>query len=424
MHRDIKPENILVAKNGYAKLADFGLAKLFDANPGEAATRAVSVGHTRPGVILGTIAYMSPEQASGRTVDARSDIFSFGVVLHEGLRGGGPSPARPIWRRCSESSTRRPSRSARRFHLRSGCWSRRRSRKIPPTYQSMREMVVDLRRLTRVTPRAEPGAATAIAKRWKALAAAATALLMLFAAGYIYLHRAPKLTDKDTIVLADFTNTTGDPVFDETLRQGLAVQLQESPFLSLISDQRIRKTLSLMDQPPDTRLTADTARGVCVRTASAAVLEGSIAALGSQYVLGLRAKNCTTGDILADEQAQAKRKEDVLGALSQIASRLRTRLGESLATVEQHSTSLDEATTSSLEAWKAYGTASKVTLRPARRRPSRCSNVPSRSIRILRWHMRGSESITACSESRCWPGRARSRRINCANGPATANDKC
>ena len=192
------------------------------------------------------------------------------------------------------------------------------------------------------------------------MAAAATALLALFAAGYIYLHRAPKLTDKDTIVLADFTNTTGDPVFDETLRQGLAVQLQESPFLSLISDERIRKTLSLMDQPPDARLTADTARGVCVRTASAAVLEGSIATLGSQYVLGLRAKNCTTGDILADEQAQAKRKEDVLGALSQIASRLRTRLGESLATVEQHSTSLDEATTSSLEAWKAYGTASKV----------------------------------------------------------------
>ena len=143
-------------------------------------------------------------------------------------------------------------------------------------------------------------------------------------------------------MLAEFTNTTGDPVFDDTLRQGLAVQLQQSPFLSLISDERIRRTLPLMNQPADARLTPDVARVVCVRTGGAAVLEGSIAALGSQYVLGLRATNCATGDILADEQAQASRKEDVLSTLSQMATRFRTRVGESLATIERYSTPLEK----------------------------------------------------------------------------------
>ena len=185
--------------------------------------------------------------------------------------------------------------------------------------------------------------------------AAAAVVVAAAVAGYVfYPPTGAALTDKDTIVLAEFTNTTGDPVFDETLRQGLAVQLQQSPFLSLVSDERIRRTLPLMNQPADARLTPDIAQGVCVRTGSAAVLEGSIAALGSQYVLGLRATNCTTGDILADEQAQAARKEEVLSTLSQIATRFRTRVGESLATIEKHSTPLEEATTPSLEALKAY----------------------------------------------------------------------
>jgi tetratricopeptide (TPR) repeat protein len=194
--------------------------------------------------------------------------------------------------------------------------------------------------------------------RWLSIGAAAV-VVTAAVAGVIYSRRPAPLTDKDTIMLAEFTNTTGDPVFDETLRQGLAVQLQQSPFLSLVSDERIRRTLLLMNQPADARLTSDIAQGVCARTGSGAVLEGSIAALGSQYVLGLRAKNCTTGDILADEQAQAARKEDVLSTLSQIATRFRTRVGESLATIEKHSTPLEvaETTTSSLEAWKAYSTA-------------------------------------------------------------------
>jgi eukaryotic-like serine/threonine-protein kinase len=191
-------------------------------------------------------------------------------------------------------------------------------------------------------------------RRW--IVAVTIGVLALGLIGYFYGHRSPKLTDKDTIVLADFTNTTGDAVFDGTLRQGMAVQLDQSPFLSLISETRIHRVLGLMGKPLDAPLTAEIAREVCERTASTAVLDGSIASLGSRYVLGLRAKNCSSGEILAEEQVQAARKEDVLNALTQIARNFRTRVGESLATVEKHNTPLAEATTSSLDALKAYST--------------------------------------------------------------------
>jgi DNA-binding winged helix-turn-helix (wHTH) protein/tetratricopeptide (TPR) repeat protein len=197
-------------------------------------------------------------------------------------------------------------------------------------------------------------AGTDLRKRWKVLVAAAVAVPALVLAGYLYFHRAPKLTDKDTIVLADFANTTGDPVFDGTLRQGLAVQLEQSPFLSLISDDRIQQMLRLMAKPADARLTPEVAREICERTASAVVLDGSIVSLGTQYVLTLRAKDCHSGDLLDEEQVQAARKEDVLNALSQIANRFRTRAGESLSTVKSHDKPLAEATTPSLEALKAY----------------------------------------------------------------------
>ncbi|HTS28408.1 MAG TPA: winged helix-turn-helix domain-containing protein [Bryobacteraceae bacterium] len=203
--------------------------------------------------------------------------------------------------------------------------------------------------------------ATVSARRRKAIALAAAAVLALFVGGrFLFSSRTPKLTDKDTIVLADFINTTGDPVFDGTLRQGLAVQLEQSPFLSLVSEERIQRVLSLMGQPPGVRLTPQLAREICERTAGTAVLDGSIAALGTKYVLGLRARNCRTGDVLDEEQVQAARKEDVLNALSQIASKFRTRVGESLSTVEKHDTPLAEATTPSLEALKAYSSASKI----------------------------------------------------------------
>jgi DNA-binding winged helix-turn-helix (wHTH) protein/tetratricopeptide (TPR) repeat protein len=176
----------------------------------------------------------------------------------------------------------------------------------------------------------------------------------------MFLHRTTVLSAKDTVVLADFANRTGDSVFDGTLRQGLEVQLEQSPFLSIVSDERIQRTLSLMGQPPDAQLTPKTAREVCERTTSAAAIDGSIASLGSQYVLGLRATDCGTGSILAEEQGQAARKEDVLNVLSQIASKFRRRLGESLATVQQHDTPLEDATTSSLDALKAYSAARKI----------------------------------------------------------------
>jgi eukaryotic-like serine/threonine-protein kinase len=179
--------------------------------------------------------------------------------------------------------------------------------------------------------------------------------------GWLYnARRTHALTERDTIVLADFTNTTGDAVFDGTLRQGLEVQLEQSPFLSLVSEAQIQQTLRLMNLPPDAKLTPEVARDLCQRVGSAAVLDGSIASLGSQYVLGLRAKNCRTGGVLDEEQVQAARKEDVLSALSQIASKFRTRVGESLTTVEKHDTPLAEATTPSLEALKAYSLGWKV----------------------------------------------------------------
>ena len=198
------------------------------------------------------------------------------------------------------------------------------------------------------------GASGGIGKRWKLTVPTIVAVLGLLVGVYFSLHRVPKLTDRDTIVLADFANSTGDPVFDDTLRQGLAVQLEQSPFLSLISDERIQQTLKLMTKPADTRLTPEVSREICERTASAAVLDGSIASLGSQYVLTLRAKNCRSGDVLDEEQVQAGRKEDVLNALSQIASRFRTRVGESLSAVRSHDMPLAEATTPSLPALQAY----------------------------------------------------------------------
>ena len=193
-----------------------------------------------------------------------------------------------------------------------------------------------------------------IGKRWWLIVPAIVVVLALSVGVYFYFRRARKLTDKDTIVLAYFGNTTGDPVFDDTLRQGLTLQLEQSPFLSLISDERIEQMLKLMAKPADARLTPEIAREICERTASAAVLDGSIASLGSQYVLTLRVKDCRSGDILDEEQVQAARKEDVLNALSQIASRFRTRVGESLSTVKSHDIPLAEATTPSLDALKAY----------------------------------------------------------------------
>jgi DNA-binding winged helix-turn-helix (wHTH) protein/Tfp pilus assembly protein PilF len=198
---------------------------------------------------------------------------------------------------------------------------------------------------------------------WGRIAAAAIVVVAVSAVAWRFFGHRTVLTEKDTVVLADFANSTGDTVFDGTLRQGMTVQLEQSPFLSLISDQRIRHTLQLMGRSPDAPLTPDVARQICERTGSAAVLEGSITSLGNQYVLGLRAKSCRSGDILDEEQAQAAKKEDVLNALTQIANRFRKRVGESLSTIQQHDTPLAEATTPSLEALEAYSAAWRVHFR-------------------------------------------------------------
>jgi DNA-binding winged helix-turn-helix (wHTH) protein len=229
----------------------------------------------------------------------------------------------------------------------------------PGTEEEAQERKGDSARAAR---KEEAATGTDLRKRWMLLVGATVvvAAAALALAGYFYVHRAPRLTYKDTIVLADFANSTGDPVFDETLRQGLAVQLGQSPFLSLISDERIQQILKLMAKPADTRLTPEVSREICERTASAAVLDGSIASLGSQYVLTLRATDCRTGEVLAEEQVQVARTEDVLNALSQISSKFRTRVGESVATVKRHDTPLAEATTPSLEALKAYSMGWKV----------------------------------------------------------------